>query len=333
MKRALRFLVFLSLAGGSLFGQSPQFSQFYANQIYLNPAFTGNTSINRIAANYRNQWAGVPGAFNSYSLAYDHNLAAYNMGLGLLAIRDQAGAGGLSYTNFSALGAYRFQIKENIMINAGLSYGFSIRSADVSKYTFGDQLINGGDTKANISQNKLYGDFGTGILVYGEKYWGGMSALHLNRPDESLVRGQSSRVPVLWSFHGGYNFALEESDKGEVLKSIIPVVNYKFSKKADQLDLGAYYQRRKLILGVWFRGLTVLKKNDDGSLSNDAVILLVGMRTKAMRIGYSYDITSSKLKVTDSYGSHEISITYEWPTDVRKKKKRKKNFIVPCPKF
>ena len=53
-----------------LVGQTPQFPQFYANQIYLNPAFTGNTAVNRIAGNYRNQWAGVS-AFNSYSLAYE----------------------------------------------------------------------------------------------------------------------------------------------------------------------------------------------------------------------------------------------------------------------
>jgi len=333
MKRYLYIWICLFALHSQSHGQSPQFSQFYANQVYLNPAFTGNTEINRIAANYRNQWAGIPRAFTSYSLAYDHNLSAYNMGLGLIAVRDEAGAGGLSYTNFSGLAAYRFKIKEELMVNAGISYGVSIRAADASKYIFGDQLINGGASNTSIIERKAYGDFGAGFLIYTTKFWAGMSTLQLNRPNESLLEGQNSRSPIQWSFHGGYNFALEETDKGEIVKSIIPTANIKVAANASQLDLGAYYVRNKLILGVWFRGLTVLRKNDDNKPSHDAVVLLIGFKSKSMRVGYSYDITTSRLSVADSYGSHEISLTYEWPTKHHKKKKRKKNFIVPCPKF
>ena len=59
--------------------QSPQFSQFYANQMLLNPAFTGNTTYNRLAGNYRYQWPGVGKAFNSYALGYDYNWASKNI--------------------------------------------------------------------------------------------------------------------------------------------------------------------------------------------------------------------------------------------------------------
>ena len=333
MRRSIYIVFFFTFCWVTLSAQSPQFSQFYANQVYLNPAFTGNTEINRIAANYRNQWAGLPQAFNSFSVAYDHNLAQFNTGLGLIAVHDQAGAGGLSYTNFSALGAYKFQVMEEIWISAGMSFGFSIRSADASKYVFGDELITGGETKTTLNQNNTFGDLGTGVLIYGLKFWGGLSMMHLNRPDESLVFGQTNRMPIQWSIHGGYNFALEETDKGEVTKSIIPTANIKFSRKAGQLDLGAYYQRKKFIMGLWYRGLLVLKKNDDGRPSQDALVVMLGVQSKSMRIGYSYDITTSRFGVQDSYGSHELSIVYEWPTKQRKKKKRKKNFIVPCPKF
>ena len=93
------------------------------------------------------------------------------------------------------------------------------------------------------------------------------------------------------------------------------------------------YSRRKILVGLWYRGLPLLKKNDDGGYVNDAFIIMAGYKWSHFRVGYSYDITSSKLEVKDSYGSHEISMTYEWPSDTRKKKKRKKNFIAPCPKF
>lgn len=333
MKKVFYIFITFTVIWGSVYAQSPQFSQFYANQVYLNPAFTGNTKVNRLAANYRNQWAGVPGAFHSYSLAFDHNLDLYNVGLGLLAIRDQAGSGGLSYTSFAALAAYKFQLTENLSVNAGMSYGWAMRAANTSKYVFGDQLVNGGNTTANINTQRSYGDLGSGFLLYNERFWGGMSALHLNRPNESLVLGQESRVPVVWSMHGGYVIPTKQTEKGDILKSIILASNYKFSKRADQLDFGFYYVPNRLILGAWYRGLTLFKKNADNSPSNDAFIVLVGLKFDGFRIGYSYDITSSKLKVSESYGSHEISMTLEWPTHERKKKRRKRKFIAPCPKF
>ena len=325
----ISFVFFSSMVSS----QTVQFSQFYANQVYLNPAFTGNTQINRIASNYRNQWAGIPKAFNSFSVSYDHNLAIYNVGLGLSAYHDQAGSGGLGYTSISGLVSYRYQLKENLMASAGISWGVAIRSANTSNYVFGDQFITGGATTANVDSRKIFGDFGAGFLLYGEKFWGGLSGGHLNRPNEALVVGQSARLPIQWTMHGGYRFVLDESAKGEPEKSLTACVNYKFSSKFDQTDIGAYYQRRKLILGMWYRGMPLIKKNDDGSSNKDALVLLIGMQKEGLRIGYSYDLTVSGINVKESYGSHEVSLVYEWPTEVRKKKKRKKAFIIPCPKF
>ena len=43
----------------TLQAQDPQFSQYYAAPLYLNPAFTGSEMLPRIGANYRNQWPGI----------------------------------------------------------------------------------------------------------------------------------------------------------------------------------------------------------------------------------------------------------------------------------
>ena len=39
--------------------QDPEFTQFYANPLYLNPAFAGSARCPRIVMNYRNQWPGM----------------------------------------------------------------------------------------------------------------------------------------------------------------------------------------------------------------------------------------------------------------------------------
>ena len=64
----MRKLLFVFLAALGLFleevkAQDPQFSQFYAAPLYINPAFTGASEYTRIGANYRNQWPGISGSF------------------------------------------------------------------------------------------------------------------------------------------------------------------------------------------------------------------------------------------------------------------------------
>jgi hypothetical protein len=48
---------------GSVTAQDPQYSQFYAAPLYLNPAFAGATGQNRIGINYRNQWPAIDANF------------------------------------------------------------------------------------------------------------------------------------------------------------------------------------------------------------------------------------------------------------------------------
>ena len=48
----------------NVFAQDPQFSQFYANPIYTNPAFAGSSTVGRIVANARNQWPSIAGTFS-----------------------------------------------------------------------------------------------------------------------------------------------------------------------------------------------------------------------------------------------------------------------------
>lgn len=129
MNKTLLFkLLFTVLASFVLIGdavaQDPQFSQFYANPLYLNPAFAGTARCPRLAMNYRNQWPGIPGNFVTYSASYDQHVDNMNGGLGVLVMNDRAGAGALTTTGASGIYSYQFSVNRFFSIRAGVQAGY-----------------------------------------------------------------------------------------------------------------------------------------------------------------------------------------------------------------
>lgn len=106
-----RILFFISLFfSGLCAAQDPEFSQYYAAPLYLNPAFTGTTNDHRFISNYRDQWPAVAQGYRTYALSYDYNLAGLNSGFGFLAMQDQAGSAGMKSTEFNFLYSYKLPI-------------------------------------------------------------------------------------------------------------------------------------------------------------------------------------------------------------------------------
>ncbi|HXB12127.1 MAG TPA: type IX secretion system membrane protein PorP/SprF, partial [Bacteroidia bacterium] len=96
MKKLLIILFTAMLMGGGvsynkLYAQDPQFTQFYANPLYLNPAFAGSARCPRICMNFRDEWPAIPGTFVTYSASYDQHVDDLAGGIGLLVTQDQAG--------------------------------------------------------------------------------------------------------------------------------------------------------------------------------------------------------------------------------------------------
>ena len=75
--------------------QDPEFSQYYAAPLYLNPAFAGTSTDHRFIANYRNQWPNIARGYVTTAISYDYNLYQYNSGVGFLATLDKAGTAGM----------------------------------------------------------------------------------------------------------------------------------------------------------------------------------------------------------------------------------------------
>ena len=134
-----------------------------------------------------------------------------------------------------------------------------------------------------------------------------------------------------FSMHGGYRVSLPSPVIRKEPESFVFAFNYKSQGKFDQLDFGAYYEREPFFVGLWYRGLPLMKRYAPGYANNDAIAILVGTIVNDLRIGYSYDITISRL-TTSSAGAHEITLGYEIATR-HKKRASSKRRIVPCAKF
>ena len=88
-------LVILCVARSN--GQIIQFSQFYSCPLYLAPSYAGAIDASRAVVNYRNQWPEA-GTFNTYAASYDQHMDKIKSGLGIMALRDEAGDGNLALT-------------------------------------------------------------------------------------------------------------------------------------------------------------------------------------------------------------------------------------------
>ncbi|MFO7933779.1 MAG: PorP/SprF family type IX secretion system membrane protein [Bacteroidales bacterium] len=324
-----RFLLAIGLSGIVLLvnGQDPQFTQFYANPLYLAPSFAGATQMDRVSAVYRNQWPELPGTFVTYSFSYDHFFENFNSGVGVLLLSDVAGTGDLSLTNVGVQYSYDITISKTFHLRPGIHFNYTQQGIDYYKLTWNDELTTGGTTGGTIEQpgedRKSDVDFAASLLGYTDRIWGGFSVDHMLRPDYGLYYNEA-RWPLKITLFGGAQIV----KRGRLLNPIDETLSLAFQFRHqwvyNQLDMGLYWYKAPLMMGFWYRGIPVISDDPRG----DAIAFLIGYKMDQLRVGYSYDFTVSNL-VSSTGGAHEVSITYEFKTTREKRKVR----MIPCPEF
>ncbi len=331
-KRGWLALLLWSALGG-LQAQDAQFSQFYSTPTYISPAFAGTGLQTRFGMAVRDQWPAFPGAFVSANFAVDHYMPDANSGIGLLISHDKAGSGALRYTSISGQYAYEIEVKRKVFIRPALQVGYVNHAVDFTKLTFGDQLARGGTvgTYEYLQGSSVsYADMAGGVLFFTPKYWLGTALHHMNRPNQSLL-GNEARIPMKFSMHGGWRTTFRTPVIREHPQNLVLAFNYRMQDKYDQLDIGGYFERDPFYAGLWYRGIPLFKRYAPGYANNDAIALLAGVIINDLRIGYSYDITISRL-AGQSAGAHEITMGYEL-TQRGKKRSMSRRRVVPCAKF
>jgi len=316
IKKLVILSVAIVLSGlfGEVYAQDPQFTQFYANPLYLNPAFAGSARCPRICLNYRNQWPNLSGSFVTYSASYDQHIDAINGGLGVLVMTDDAARGTLKTTNVSLIYSYLLPVTREFSIKAGIQATYFQKSLDRSKLNFGDMIdprrgFVWNTNEVIPNQNKQNVDFSAGLLGYSKRYFFGFAANHITQPDEGMI--STAKLPMKITAHAGAIIPLEKGNESY----ISPNVLYQQQQNFSQLNLGVYFVKDAFVAGLWYR-------------NQDAFIVLLGLQTDHFKFGYSYDVTISKL-ASNSAGSHEISMQIQFECHPKKKKYR----TVSCPSF
>ncbi len=344
--RALPILCGWMLAATlSVTAQDPQFSQFYAAPLYLNPAFAGSTQQGRVGMNYRNQWPAIDANFTTVSAYGDVYIEDKNSGVGALLTRDYVGIVGLQSISFALQYAYQLNITKKLSFRPGVQVGIVNRSINFGSLTFGDQfdpntgeIVRGTAEALNTGQSKFFPDLSFGGLFFSKNAWLGVAAHHITQPNQSIL-GAKDQLDMKISIHGGYKFFFRPGVQGTGVfskpqeRSIAPVLQYRKQGQSSQADVGMYYTFEPLVIGTWYRGIPFNKVN--GFANNESIVLLVGLVLKGekdvLNIGYSYDYTISKLG-PGSGGAHEFSLVYSWPTR-NPRKPPKDKLIIPCPTF
>jgi type IX secretion system PorP/SprF family membrane protein len=328
LRRIIYISVLTFLFATDSFSQDPTFSQFYANPLYLSPSFAGATDEYRIGMNYRNQWPAIPGVFHTYSLSFDKALINFNSGIGVLVTYDVAGSGDLSTTNIGLLYSYDIKINREWNVRPGVNFKFYYLGLDIYKLIWNSQITGSGVTPSVSPppfDNVADVDFATSALVYNDRIWAGFTLDHLLAPKTSFY-GDESKVPVKFNLYCGMQI-IKKTRLRTKLKEVLSVAfNFQKQAKFYQSDIGLYYYKDPLIFGLWYRGIPLVT-----SQAGDAVIGLVGIKTKQLHIGYSYDFTISNL-ISASAGAHEVSLIYEF-TSFSIGSQRKKIRAIPCPEF
>ncbi|MCR6637850.1 MAG: type IX secretion system membrane protein PorP/SprF [Sporocytophaga sp.] len=317
-------------------GQDIQFSQFYANTLYLNPAFAGSTHDLRGVLHQRLQWPKLEAKYITSMTSVDTYIKKTNGGVGLIIMKDWQGANTISSTDIALQYAQEVNFSSKFSMRFGLQGAYVSRHINYAQLTFPDQYTDGGFSSIPTSEDfgvnrKNFFDLSAGTVFYSDNLWLGISAHHINMPNQSFYN-EVGRLPVKIGIVGGYKIELDGGESNNPNKtgrySLTPTFYYKMQGKSDQLDFGIYGMRDDLMLGFWYRGLPI-KRYDRNLQNNESMVVLLGYRIKRLVISYSYDFTISKLNTARTGGSHELNLTYIYPLPLKKKIYKR----LPCPKF
>ena len=274
--------------------QDAQYTQYMYNMNVLNPAYAGSKKGTLSASLLgRTQWLGIPGAPQTAVLSV-HSPITPRMGLGVSLLADKIGpvSEQFAYADYSytiPLGLY-----DNLAF--GLKGGITLVNANLADL----DLNQAGDVNFVNNINNFQPNVGFGMFYYSDIYYVGVSVPNLLSTtyleDKNGFESKISKRNHMF-LTGGYVFELSYDWKFK------PSFMAKGSMGAPlSIDLSANFLFNEAFeVGTSYRW-------------DDSVSLLINAKVSDnIRVGYSYDFTTSELNKFNS-GSHELIILFDLQT-------------------
>jgi type IX secretion system PorP/SprF family membrane protein len=302
--------------------QDVQFSQLFADRMYLNPAFAGSDYCPKFVLSYRNQWPGIQFPYNTYNASFDKYSEVVHGGIGIRLMKDDQGNGVFNQINADFIYSYHIKISNSISAKFAIEasvYQQSMNMRDLVYYNMIDpvQGIIYSNTETLSDQTFFCPDFSTGIILNYKKYFLGAAISHI---PQNLVESHNEFLPVKYTIHAGAVFPLLKNNSKKTNFILEPNFVYINQQNMNMLYYGMYFDISAMSFGLFYR--------QNLEFHYDAMVVSYHLNVKNLIIGYSYDITLSKF-IKQTLGTHELSLTYLIPCD---KKIRNYNTI-SCPSF
>jgi type IX secretion system PorP/SprF family membrane protein len=325
MKKVLGIFLFILICISGL-SQDVEFSQYYANSLYLNPAFAGSEEYTRVALNYRTLLPVSYGDYNTYSASIDKYIENLSGGIGFQVMNDRQAQGAINELGLNFIYAYHFKINKRWNVNAGLKIGYQINSVDARNLTMPDMInpVDGSEvpgSEAGIFKQSMFFDFSAGILSWYNNYYVGFSVDHLSKPVISLGSDDPGIIGRKYTLHGGLEIPFYNS-LHRIHMTLSPNVIIQQQNSSSKINLGLYLNKDNFTSGLW------LKTNTN--LNFSGAVLMLGYYTDIALFAYSYDVPFY-LNGLDGIisGAHEVTFLYFF----KYKNKKKKIKAIKCPNF
>lgn len=314
-------IVFLNMS--LLQAQDVDFSQFFTNPTYFNPAYVGLTVGMKVRFNYLKQWTGLSGNYHAFDFSAD--VADRNIpgagGLGIIATSDQQGFGTLKTNVIGIIPSVRVPINDISVFQFGALISLVSRQVDWNNLVFADQL----DPRLGNIGPSSFPNPGATPVVFPDFSLGGIyqiktgnvvgtfgfAAHHVTQPDQSFLENVAP-LPRKWVAH--MDFIIDfQRHRGFYARArsfkLNPGILYQTQAKMKLLAFGANAYMQNVYAGIWYQN-EVFNTN---SLSN--LVWMAGMNVpfaegSRMKVIYSFIMNLSG-NISLPGPSHQVSLIFE----------------------
>ncbi len=312
-------LLVFSIVSLSILGQQQaQFTQYYNNPYYLNPAAGGITKTIDVDLGYRRQWMGIEGSPQSiyatvnseisfdrrnvvlqslkedtlFGFSSPNNSVGINKNVvGGRVVYDQIGP--FSTTSVMASYAYHLRLTQKTMLGLGVSGGISNFGIMTSKVVLLDHDDDQYADFLSHNNNQTIFNLNAGLVFYGEHFQLGVSSTQILQNelkiDEITTQSHFNRH---WYIYGMYDFPLGISNVSIEPHFLIQIVEH----APVSFDIGSLLHfNHRFWANISYR-------------YQDAISIGAGLNfAKNIRLGYTYDIAIGKVQRPSNY-VHEINL-------------------------